>query len=364
MKITILYLGRLGAGPVYTLEMAKALAVNHEIQLILSESIENKTVWNTTFENHKNVSINYFKTYTDKKSFIVNSLNYKNYHQIISAINRFNPNGIYASFVHLWCPVLYFFLKKHKIFSTIHDLKTHVGESKILYPLYYLSIKLSSKIIILNTRDIPNAQKLGFKKSDIAVIPHASFGYYKKNHTTTLRILNNSFLFIGRIEKYKGIGLLLDAFAIVKIKFPNLKIVIAGQGDLTSYKKQIEAHESNLEIVNHWLTEDNIGELLLKCDFVVLPYIDASQSGIIPLAYGCEKTVVATDVGALAEQVPANVGILVEPNSESIATAIIKLYSSEDLIFELGKNALNYAQTELSWQKSAQLLEEFIINSI
>ena len=52
MKITILYLGRLGAGPVYTLEMAKALAVTNSIQIILSETIENKNVWDTIFKNN------------------------------------------------------------------------------------------------------------------------------------------------------------------------------------------------------------------------------------------------------------------------------------------------------------------------
>ncbi|MBC7523095.1 MAG: glycosyltransferase family 4 protein [Flavobacterium sp.] len=364
MKITILYLGRLGAGPVYTLEMAKALAENNSIQLVLSETIENKKVWESTFSNYKNVSLQYFKTYTDKKSFTLNSLNYKNYYHIIMQIKQFNPDGIYASFVHLWSPVLYLFLRKYIIFSTIHDLKTHVGESKILYPLYYLSIKLSDKLIILNNKDIPNAQKLGFKKNDIAVIPHASFGYYKKQNTDSSKFLKNSILFIGRIEKYKGIGLLLDAFTIVKKELPNLKLVIAGQGDLNPYQKQIAENQQNLQIINQWLTEDIISDLILKCDFVVLPYIDASQSGIIPLAYGCEKTVVATNVGALAEQVPEHVGILVEPDSEDIASAILKLYKSDNLIFELGKNALKYSETELSWEKSAHLLVEFMKKSI
>lgn len=360
MRITIFYLGRLGAGPVYSLEMAKALSVNYRIQVILSDTIENKAQWETTFINNTNVQITFFPTYHNTSSFIINSFKIKNFSAIVKEIKAFNPTAIYSPFLHLWSPIVYFLLRKFTIISTIHDVKTHYGESKILTPLYYLSIKLSNKIIILNHKDINLIMEKGFKKSDICVIPHASFSYYNSSTTFDKQEINHTILFIGRIEKYKGIQLLLDSFEIVLKKIPNLKLVIAGNGDLKPYLKQIEQHFNSITTVNSWLSDQEIGDLALKTDFIVLPYIDASQSGIIPLAFGCGKTVVATNVGSLSEQVPSGTGLIVEPNENDVATAIINLYSSPENIIQYGINALEYSLKELSWEKSAATLVDFI----
>lgn len=360
MKIVVIYLGRLGAGTVYSLEMTKALSIENQIQILLSENIENKDFWITEFKENKNINIDFFPTYTNFSSFIFNSFNFVNFYNIIKTIKKFKPDAVYAPFMHLWSSILYCFLRKYKVYSTVHDVKIHLGENLFLYPPYIASIKLSNKLIILNNKDIDNAMKMGFKKDDICVIPHASFSYYKKVNIKKDNALKNNVLFIGRIEKYKGIQLLLESFEKVLVKLPNLKLTIAGNGNLKPYENNILKMGKSLLINNKWLSDSEIGELVDNCDFLVLPYIDASQSGIIPLAFGCGKTVIVTNVGALSEQVPDNLGIIVNPNIDEISSAINFFYDNPEKINEFSTNALKYSSEELSWNKSAETLINFI----
>ena len=74
-------------------------------------------------------------------------------------------------------------------------------------------------------------------------------------------------------------------------------------------------------------------------------------------AYG--KTVVATNVGALSEQVPAGTGVITKPDADSIAKEIDALYAEPELIMKYGKAAKDYAERELSWVRSAKLLLAF-----
>ena len=89
-------------------------------------------------------------------------------------------------------------------------------------------------------------------------------------------------------------------------------------------------------------------------DFVVLPYKRASQSGVIPLVFAHGKTVVATDVGALKEQVPEGTGMICKSDVSSIVQTINNLYDNPQLINFYGVAAKRYAKSELTWESSAK----------
>jgi glycosyltransferase involved in cell wall biosynthesis len=85
---------------------------------------------------------------------------------------------------------------------------------------------------------------------------------------------------------------------------------------------------------------------------VILPYIEASQSGVVQLAYSFKKPVICTRVGALDEVVKnGKTGILIEPkNSKQLANAIIKLIKNPGLSKRMGEAGYVYAKNELSWE--------------
>jgi starch synthase len=96
--------------------------------------------------------------------------------------------------------------------------------------------------------------------------------------------------------------------------------------------------------------------LLQRSSVVVLPYIEASQSGVIPTAYGFKKPVVVTDVGSVPEAVEEGKTGFVVPtrDSEALAHAVIRLLKDEKLRRQMGENAYKKLKEDFSWDNIAQ----------
>jgi len=109
-------------------------------------------------------------------------------------------------------------------------------------------------------------------------------------------------------------------------------------------------------VINKYIPSREVGVIFEKASVVVLPYREASQSGVIPIAYAFGKPVVATRVGSIPEVVKdGKTGILVPPEDpDALAEAIIFLLKNEVKRKEMGKEAKNYGEEELSWDKAAK----------
>ena len=103
-----------------------------------------------------------------------------------------------------------------------------------------------------------------------------------------------------------------------------------------------------------------------EASVVVLPYIEASQSGVVAISFAFGKPVVVTNVGSLPEVVDhGNTGLVVSPKSiTELAKAIIKLLSDGDLREKMGQKAYKFSETELSWDKIAEITNETYIKCI
>lgn len=358
MKISLVYIGTTGAGPVYSFEMARALANSQrcQLQVIVSENVENLSVWRNEFEG-SNVSFHIVKTYNrNKLSVFLNTFNIVRKYRIYALIKAFNPDVLYSPFVLLWERFLFGMLHKktHNV-TTIHDVKLHDSYHNIAElmtkVLNYGSMRFTDSIVILNNKDLPYVEQK--YKLPTIVIPHASFSYYVKNENIDYHI-RHSICFIGRIEPYKGIDLLVEAFE--QVKTSGLSLVIAGKGDIDNDLMKKIKENAQITLINKYLSDNEIAEIIQQSDAAILPYKRASQSGIIPLCFANGRMVIATNVGALEEQIPQGTGILVNPSAGDIALAIDKMYSQPNIISEYGKNAYNYATTQLTWEKSADIL--------
>lgn len=364
-RITLITLGQTGAGPVYSLEMAKALANNNEceLQVIISEGLTNLDAWKQAFAG-SNVELNIVKAYGHSKlSVMVQFFNFRRKYKIVKLIKQFKPDVLYVPFGLLWARFIYMFLpNKVKIVSTIHDFKPHD-----LFDLAYnMSAVLTcgsgrcvNGLVILNEKDKKAVEDKC--RRPVVVIPHASFSYYFDNAVSIeSRNINKVIGFFGRIAPYKGLDLLVESFEKSQVK--DLKLLIAGSGTIPDDLLGRIQSNDKIELINRYISDEEFQPLLDRVDFVVLPYKRASQSGVIPMCFAYGKTVIATDVGALKEQIPEGTGILTSPDSKAISAQIDYLYSNPDLIGEFGKNAKDYAEKELSWNRSAELLINFIQN--
>ena len=329
MNISVIYLGTKGAGPVYSFEMVRELARrNYNIQCIISSYIENYNRWTKLAVDNSNVKLIVVDTYRDKKEFFLSLFKFSCFYKLIQAINGFSPSYIYVPMAFMWeFAIIPFISKKIIKIKTMHDVIAHSGKYQNLFQFKInLSYKCYDKFVILSESFRQFLIDKGVSDCNIIHIPHANFDYYSNSLFTSSVSPKQVIGFFGTISKYKGIDRLLSAFSKLHKDYPNYKLLIAGKGNIHFYKAQLKEIEDNVILYNRWIDDDEVAEILQQVDFLVLPYIDASQSGVIPLAYSFEKPVIATNVGGLSEQVTEETGILVEPNDErQLIAAMTKL---------------------------------------
>lgn len=365
MRIVLLYLGRKGAGPLYSIEFARALLVKGiNLFAIVSSYSENIKDWRTLSEEYgkNNFILKEIPTYKNKKDFVFKSLDIKLFYDLIISIKRYHPNYIFSTMVHPWHNFIFAILGKSiKRIKIIHDVQPHKGEDSFIYRiLNWGDIRIADFWIVLTSLAKKQLIEKGIESEKICIIPHANFGGYASDSIVLSTNIVYKIAFIGRINKYKGVDILLKAFYDVLHFLPNLKLIIAGSGDCSEYMPLITRLGDSLDLQNRWIADEEIPLIIEKVDFVVLPYIEATQSGVIPLSFAFGKTVIATNVGGIPEQVPQSVGVLVPPcDSSALGNAILNMYKCSDKIIDMGKNAYSYAHSELSWAKSADLFIDF-----
>lgn len=173
----------------------------------------------------------------------------------------------------------------------------------------------------------------------------------------------NYILFFGFIRDYKGLDLLLQAFAVKKIRNRRLKLLVAGEfyTDPKPYQDLIREHDLQDSVImsNDFIPDSEVVNYFCAADLVVQPYKNATQSGVTQIAYHFGKPMVVTDVGGLSELVPdGKVGYIVPPEPSAIADAITGFYD-ENKEQEFSENA-RQEKTKYSWSKMLDSIDLLI----
>nr|WP_197060695.1 glycosyltransferase family 4 protein [Arthrobacter sp. L77] len=170
--------------------------------------------------------------------------------------------------------------------------------------------------------------------------------------------------FFGRILPYKGVPILLEAGEILRSRGHNVVVRLCGDGDISASEHLMSA--PFVQDRRGWVPEECIEEVVDDFDLLILPYVEASQSGVLAVAASRGVPVVATPVGGLTEQVIASgAGILsAAVSSQSIAAAIERLLSDPCAYAAHSKAGIATANGSMSWGVAAEeLLKEFSINA-
>jgi len=144
----------------------------------------------------------------------------------------------------------------------------------------------------------------------------------------------NYMLFFGIIRKYKGLDILLEAFADKRLQNKNLKLIVAGEfyEDEKPYLDLIDKYNLSESVIlaTNFIPDDEVVNYFCAADIIVQPYRNATQSGVTQIAYHFEKPMLVTDVGGLKEIVPHHkVGYVCSPNSSSVIDAILDFYNND-----------------------------------
>lgn len=162
-------------------------------------------------------------------------------------------------------------------------------------------------------------------------------------------------LFFGTIREYKGLDVLIDALPRVAASDPGVSLTIAGEPFIAVENLKQRATQTGVADRIEWklgyVSDPEVARLLGQCDLVVLPYRNATQSGVVPLAYEFDIPVVATRVGGLEEVViPGETGYLVPPDDPgALAEAILQFLKSADR--ESFRKRIRGFRRELSWEQ-------------
>jgi glycosyltransferase involved in cell wall biosynthesis len=191
------------------------------------------------------------------------------------------------------------------VIRLLHDFEKHPGDK---WPPSYLTrriIKRSDFMIALSDEVATKIRNLN-PRIRLAIYPHPAFDFSSspKEVDTGIRYI----LFIGRIRKYKGVENLVNAFK--KIEMNDVELVIAGEGKL-----RIESG-ANIRVINRWLEDGEIASLIRNAEVVVFPYIEASQSGIIPYCVSENKKILITPLPGLLEQTMSYQNTFITENFE------------------------------------------------
>lgn len=168
-------------------------------------------------------------------------------------------------------------------------------------------------------------------------------------------------LFFGFIRGYKGLDILLDAFADRELAEMNVKLLIAGEfyGDPKPYMDQIErlGIQDRLVLKTDFIPDSQVNRYFRACDIVAQPYKSATQSGVTQIAFHFEKPMLVTNVGGLPEIVPdGKVGYVVEPDARQIAQALIRYFKEgKEESFTEG---VRQEKEKYSWKNMTKALDE------
>lgn len=344
--------------PEYMISLANELSSHADVYLFLPTN-HRLTVKHIELINEKVIFTGYplvlHRSVRDNISMIW--FLYKHFNAINPAIIHIQANG------HKWFWLMYVLtlFKEIKYINTIHDPKFHIGDLRSIQfknTWSKLFSRIFCKAYIVHGQalkgDLHAYYRIPLNK--IEVIHHGHFAIYKEFRERTYSDEDYTVLFFGRIWPYKGLDVFIKASNRVFSRFKSVKFIIAGEGeDITKYTKLIE-DQSAFEIRNYRVSLAETDRLFQRATIVVLPYIEATQSGVIPAAFAYEKPVIASRVGSLHEIVQdGKNGLLVTPGDvEELCSKILELLLDRERRVHMKGEIRKTIENEMNWQQIAK----------
>lgn len=258
-------------------------------------------------------------------------------------LNDFQPDIIHVQQGHFWFNLAMPLLTRGRLVLTIHDPRHHMGDQgahNTPQAIYDFGFRQATEVIV-HAEEMSKlvTGEIGISEDRLSVIPHIYLG--EEGEVDGVAELDpNMILFFGRIWPYKGLEYLIKAEPLISAKVPDLKIVIAGRGEDFDRYRQMMINPDRFVVYNEYVSNEERKRLFAEAAVIVLPYLEATQSGVVPLAYAFQKPVVATTVGGLPEMVDdGKTGYLVSPkDEEGLANAVLDLLLNPSRRTEFGAN--------------------------
>ena len=306
----------------------------------------------------------------------VNSINPLNWIKVGNEIRKKNPDlVIFTYWMSFFAPCfgkIARVIKRNrqtKCIGLIHNMIPHEKSllDKLLPPYF---IKSMDGFVALSQSVLDDVKSLDKQDKPKCFVPHPLYDHFGEimDRNEAIKHLNldanyHYMLFFGLVRAYKGLDLLIDAFADKRLRNYPVKVIVAGEfyDDSKPYFEQIDklGLQDNIIIVNQYISDNNVKYYFNASDIVVQPYKSATQSGVTQVAYHFEKPMLVTNVGGLGEIIPdGKVGYVVEPNTSSIADALVDFY--ENNRYETFVGGVKEEKKRYKWSNMTDAIKQLL----
>lgn len=277
-------------------------------------------------------------------------------------LRDFSPDVLHIQEVH---PVLVgwtllSFRRRIPVVLTVHDPVHHSGglhKHSWQWRIVTWFRRKASRVIVHGPAMQAELENLdGRIAGRVDVIPHGILGRSDIDDDISGHE-PGAFLFFGRVLAYKGLRYLLDAGDLLRGRGHAFRLIVAGTGsDLELHRSRI-ASSPWIELIDRYISAAEVPGLFRRAMAVVLPYTDATQSGVGAMALACSRPVIATDVGDVPDVViDGRTGLIVPPrDGNALADAMQKLLADRPLRDSLAAGAARFATEKLCWPHIAEL---------
>lgn len=241
--------------------------------------------------------------------------------------------------------------------ATVHDPRPHSGgdaAAAATFARHYAELRARADALVAHGQVMADAlAATDIPPAKIAALPHGvlRFGRLAPG-PLDIAVDPNTLIFFGRMEAYKGLDTLLTANRLWQARCVPIRLIIAGAGpELDRHRDALAA--PNIRLLGNRVPQEQLEALVAGSAAALLPYHDATQSGVVGSAFGAGRPVICSAVGGLPEAVgPA--GLLVPPGDpEALAEAGARLVNEPALLGQLARAAADRAKGELGWASVA-----------
>jgi glycosyltransferase involved in cell wall biosynthesis len=317
MRILLWHWGRRGAGPQFALLLAEAL----QPEVALSVSRES-----TLIEAFRRLPVprQEVSTYRGVAGF---AAGFARLPALGAALRAFaaetRADVIVSAMSHPWTPFLAPGLARagFPFVPVIHDAAPHPGERQPLF-----GWRLDRELGAARAAGVLSeavAQHIAARRPGLPLI-RLPLGALMPTASAVPASEPTDLLFFGRLRAYKGLDLLRDAWPLLRAAHPAATLRVVGEGDAEACAPGLSALPG-VRVEPRWVADDELAPLIASARVLVLPYREASQSGVLPLALALGVPVVATAVGGLSEQLAEGGGVLVPSEPAALAAGMAGL---------------------------------------
>lgn len=252
-----------------------------------------------------------------------------------------------------------------KIAAIVHDVSGFAKRDSFFYRNIILNYFVKHIVVHnqFSKRMLLNSVRNRKSIAKIKVIKHGNF--ISNEMTKSPKRMAKNFLkiedeckyilFFGQIKKVKGLDVLLHAVSIIKDS--NIKLIIAGKpwkDDFNEYNRLIEelGISNKLHLLVRYISEEEKAYLFSICDFIVLPYREIYQSGVLLMAMSNKTPVITSDLEPFKEVLNLNQGLIFKnENYLDLANKITFALENEEILSEMAIEGYQKMKDEYDWEK-------------